>query len=155
MQLLVRWGWDNQTLILSALLIGVCTPVLSAEVLNPSAPDDQNDDQNAVYRIMVNSDLGRLTDCADITTLPDALAQAAGDPRINVIEFDPILFTDHSAVIKLAEPIVIEGKRPGRDCIDGSAVRNGITLDLSSCPDAGIIIGSGGELTLPLVRSIT
>ncbi|MHC4442795.1 MAG: right-handed parallel beta-helix repeat-containing protein [Planctomycetota bacterium] len=142
MRLSVRWGRGDRTLLFS-LLIGLCAPGLSA-ARDTNAPADRNE----VHFITVDSLLGRVTHRNDITTLPDALARAADDPRINIIRFDPKIFPDRSAAIQLAEPIVIQGKNAGRDCIDGGAVKNGVILDLSACPDAGIVVGSDGELTL-------
>jgi len=108
--------------------------------------------RNNENRIVVNSRLVHRTQRSDMTTLADALVKAINDPRDNVIEFDSRVFST-DVTIKLIDPIVVRDKRSGHNCIIGSVNNNKcIVIDASFCPDAGIIIGANGSLSL---RQIT
>lgn len=82
------------------------------------------------------------------TSLADAIAQAARDPSDNIIHFDPGLSTSGGLVIRPAGPLLFETTSGGHDRIDGGAIAAGLVLDLSDCPDAGIVVGAGQKLTL-------
>jgi hypothetical protein len=80
--------------------------------------------------------------------LLNAIARAANDPRDNVIHFDAKAFGTQQATLRLTAPIATDKAEGGRDHIDGSTVEGGLVLDVSDCPDAGIIVGGQGRLIL-------
>jgi len=81
-------------------------------------------------------------------TLHDALARAAADPRDNLITFDAETCRGDRATVKLSEPLAMNRAAGGHDRIDGRVGTEHVTLDLSSCPDAGIVVSSQAHLTL-------
>jgi hypothetical protein len=95
--------------------------------------------------ITVNSPLGRAGAEPGRTTLPDALAAAARDPRDNVIRFDPAVFRAGGTVIHISTPLVVDSKDAGSDRILGET---GIVVDASNCTDAGIVVGGDARLTI-------
>lgn len=82
------------------------------------------------------------------TTLLNAIARAANDPRDNVIRFNPKTFGTKPVTIRLTEPITTDKPEGGCDHIDGGTLKGGLVLDTSGCPDAGIIVGGKGRLKL-------
>lgn len=99
-------------------------------------------------RILVTSPLGQVGAAPGRVTLADALAQAAGDPTDNVIEFDPSVFTAAEGHIQLRNPLLFESNRTGWDAIDGSAGGAVVVIDATACNDAGIVVGGDAQLTL-------
>src|SRR5687768_8929693 len=64
--------------------------------------------KQAIPRIQVNALSPRTGGATPSATLTDALAQAARDPKDNVIESDPALATTGAITIALTSPIVID-----------------------------------------------
>jgi len=81
-------------------------------------------------------------------TLSLALAEAAADPRDNVIEFDPSLFDASPITLRLTRPIVVATTSSGHDRINAAMAGGSIILDASGCPDAGVMLEGESELTL-------
>jgi len=123
------------------LLLLVCS---RAEVGDARAPADKC----VIGRIVVNSNADNVIGNADTITLSEALARAAEDPADNTINFDPIIFGDSAPVVKLTEAIEVESEAGGHDCIDATTLGSRVTIDISSCSDAGIVVGPKGRLTL-------
>ncbi|UCD30309.1 MAG: right-handed parallel beta-helix repeat-containing protein [Planctomycetota bacterium] len=146
MQLSIRLGRTCVEILSGLLLISMVISAQSAGAHGPST--HLNSDQNKILRIIVNSKLGRVSDNPTVITLADALAQAANDSGINVIEFDPLVFRNRPAIIKFVEPIVVEGNIAGHDRIDGGNAKVPIILDMSGCNDAGIVVAGQQHLTL-------
>ena len=97
---------------------------------------------------MVNSLAGTRGGEPGKVTLADALALAAKDPSDNLIEFDPSLSPKAELVIHLAAPLSVEGASGGHDCVEGYGRAGSVVLDLTGCPDAGLVVGAARKLTL-------
>ncbi|NLX12174.1 MAG: hypothetical protein GXY44_00765 [Phycisphaerales bacterium] len=98
--------------------------------------------------IVVNSPLSGPSNSPGITTLSAALLQAIGDPQDNEIVFAPTVFCEPNPVIQLTAPLLVAGLQGGHNRIDGRLPNGRIVLDVSPCPDAGIILCGDGRLSL-------
>jgi len=99
-------------------------------------------------RILVNSTLATASPGEGQMTLRLALAEAAADARDNVIEFDPSLFDASPVTLQLTHPIVAATTSSGHDRINGATAGGSVILDVSGCPDAGVMVEGESELTL-------
>lgn len=129
-------------------------PILTCALLLPlAAPVQAQPGPTAAGQmrpppIIVNSRLGGTSANRAVTTLHDALARAARDPGDDLIQFDPAVFGGAATTIRLAEAITVGGSSAGHDRIDASPVEGGVTLEASSCSDAGVIVAGDASLTL-------
>ena len=146
MQLSFRVGRGQTTHLTRFLLAGAILPLLTGPAEAQSA--QATPQRGADNRILVDRINASALPSAGKTTLADAVARAVNDPRDNVIEFDPSVLGTEPAIIHLTGPINVDKPAGGHDRIDATGAGVPVTLDVSACPDAGIVVGGRGRLTL-------
>lgn len=101
-----------------------------------------------LHAIVITSLLpGRSAD-GEQMTLADALVEACRNPGDDVIRFNPAVFGSGDPLVTLTEPIIVDGNWGGHDRIDGSLQNGQVTLDVSGCQDAGIVVSGRAEFSL-------
>lgn len=131
--------------ILVAGAILFCAPTATAQRQRPATPGAAS--SAGTTRVVDRVDRSASSPAGGLT-LSEALAAALTDPRDTTITFHPDLFNGQPGLIVLKQPLVIQGGRTGHLTLDGRPIARSVTLDASSCPDAGIILGRGARLTL-------
>lgn len=130
------------------VLTGAMLLPVSRATSAPSAAD--NHSPASLHPIVVNCTsphpVGSQPDSSDKISLARALQLAGEDPRNNVIRFDPNTFSRNQTLV-LGETVIPPATQAGRDRLEGVPGLV-ITLDASSCPDAGFIIGEDAHLAL-------
>jgi len=139
----LRWTYPVHFNVLTA-----CGLLLALTAASGAPPPGSAAHRNRIRLITVNSKVGALSAGAALTTLPEALIQAANDPEDNLIQFDPAVFGPDPVIIKPADPIGVDNACGGHDRIDGGSARGGVILDTAGCPDAGVVVGESTRLTL-------
>jgi len=135
------------------LLVPIISILLSSTTLallasSPIYDAPHTKTPSRTHRIIVNATDSQKPATIQATTLTDAIAQAARDPRDNIIEFDLAIFTTEPIILHLSEPIIVNSTAGGHDCIDAGSAKGTVILDVSSCLDAGVIVGNQARLTL-------
>ena len=134
--------------ILSSLTFCGLVIVLTANLPTVRASEPiQTQKTSTPLNIVVNAREASTVTTSTTVTLQQALAQAAIDPRNNMIRFDPTIFETEPTLL-LSKTIALNMFNVGHDHLDGAVGHKTITLNFTNETEAGIHIKGTGRITL-------